>query len=725
MRHTGLGLTPCMLDLAKAPSILQNEEFQSSINVPKSLKIFELVELVSKMTNIPSEYLLLYTYTLTDPLRPLTRFNHKILLIDHSQYSQRMLDLTESGASIKYIYLYFEIKQEFMKVNPSVSVFEKNQTPEDGEIDITMDKRESDIIHYPKNNYYTFKHNVDVTPVNSNELQQDHEMMEVDNDTTNLNENGDANGGPNGADPNLEKLLFFKFLNFRTGDIEVGDIIPVKLNDIESMLNNLDVTEMVSKFMPDLNINKNFVDLSLEFSIFPPNYIRDTMTNSIKSYNQESQRTDQEQQQKAAEEGENEPESQVKVVQTIDLEVDHLKINTLKTIKQTLLSKISLLKFLNENCSDHAIIYINLQFPDRPDHFYSSSLEMKIIDSYNVIYLAISYDGLDVQSHTKYKFCLTDSEDEIKNKIFEYTKQSGLLPEILKEPLEVKYLDKQKNLLNKEQFIESLTPENINFYCLKTNNYLDNSFPIIKYITKSFINRLKVYINQVPFSESDSFSTLSLVIFDIGNNPIGKVHICLPNHVKSCADTLLYLEDNVIANYYQNIPLKNFYFVIQNPESFYAYEQFDNKSDYLTKYQNNNLVIEYRLQPYSDEDVELIESNTRNKIFVAFCKRDLSAACDPIIIYPHQDSTVLQTKQMLLDKMKNIEKLKNEDLTLTKLKFYSYSLERYKPVKDVLLLSNKDESLMSNFWRNKTKNLLVELSSPENPDSGGSMILLN
>jgi hypothetical protein len=148
------------------------------------------------------------------------------------------------------------------------------------------------------------------------------------------------------------------------------------------------------------------------------------------------------------------------------------------------------------------------------------------------------------------------------------------------------------------------------------------------------------------------------------------------------------------------------HFILQNSESFLAYDIFTNNEEDLYKYARHNISIVYRLQPFPKEEVEKFKE--KSKVFFALATRDFKSACDPVILHLDKAITVSEMKKIIFEKIKKITKLKNFDLTISKLKFYTYSLLDYKPQKDILLLKSKDDDPLFNYCKH---NILIEIPS--------------
>lgn len=81
-----LGAMPSILELQDVSDLLSNNTSWVKISVPKEMKLIELREYISKLTNIPEKYILLFTYVIRDQKNIykniLKRHEFKMHLID-------------------------------------------------------------------------------------------------------------------------------------------------------------------------------------------------------------------------------------------------------------------------------------------------------------------------------------------------------------------------------------------------------------------------------------------------------------------------------------------------------------------------------------------------------------------------------------------------------------------------------------------------------------------
>jgi hypothetical protein len=344
----------------------------------------------------------------------------------------------------------------------------------------------------------------------------------------------------------------------------------------------------------------------------------------------------------------------------------------------------------------------------------------------------------------KFPFLLNDEEDEIKEKLLRILKQacSSLVnppsnhtpPTILKniltslENFEIFYMKTDKSVLTTDEFIDHISIDNIFLF---SQNYSQNlilqeiaKYPLTKYVgVLRSPKKRKLEFSIYPYhfkNEHESYRILSLILFDINNNPMLKIFISLPIMLKSCSDLIDHIYQSVLCRFYKmgttnivDFNKNNFYFIIQHGFGTFAYDIFIDSNDYLLKYDyENNLSIQYRLQIFTDDEIDTFTDDERIRIFVAFITKEGNPACHPLIVYIKNNSTVLEIKNLLIEKLKKINKLHvYGDINLSKVKFYTYSLENYKPVKDVLLINSKDEEQIIHFFKGKNGrpcNLLVE-----------------
>jgi hypothetical protein len=354
---------------------------------------------------------------------------------------------------------------------------------------------------------------------------------------------------------------------------------------------------------------------------------------------------------------------------------------------------------------------------------------------------------------TKYNFNLSEDAVTIYNRLLVYLKEESnfdyqnnnlnnnlhsgnqnLLKNLLKENLETFYVSPCPSLINSnsspsnleiknsQQFIQNLSTEYLTIFMLKygTHSQIVSDvlqFPLLKYIgalRNIYSHKLTFTIKFVPDSLTETHDTLILLLFDQNNNPMVKLFITLPSNLKKCSEIITYLE-HIILTFYpnSNFTPENFYFLIQHSRGTFAYDIFHDREQALFQYRHNrDLCIEYRLQPFINEDISMFHSSSNCKLFVTLVGKDGGPACDPIILFIDKESTVIQIKRLLVEKMNLIKKLvlSYGEINLTKIKFYTYSLQNYRPQKEILLLNSKDEEPLISYFKakNSAHNLLVE-----------------
>jgi hypothetical protein len=227
-----------------------------------------------------------------------------------------------------------------------------------------------------------------------------------------------------------------------------------------------------------------------------------------------------------------------------------------------------------------------------------------------------------------------------------------------------------------------------------------------------------------------------------------KIHISLPKIIKKCSEIIDYIYQTVLCRFYKIEPQSNnnfidiseiqsnsdyknnFYFIIQHGLGTFAFDILvESSANLLRDDYERNLYLEYRLQIFSKEEIETFAADERIKLFVAFITKEGNSACYPIIIFIKKNSTVLETKNLIIVKMKKINQLQvYGEVNLSKVKFYTYSLENYRPVKDILLINSKDEEQLIFYFKGKKGpyNILIEfLIGAQNNFFNGSCFLQN
>jgi ubiquitin C-terminal hydrolase len=178
-----------------------------------------------------------------------------------------------------------------------------------------------------------------------------------------------------------------------------------------------------------------------------------------------------------------------------------------------------------------------------------------------------------------------------------------------------------------------------------------------------------------------------------------------------------------------------FFFLCNNSQTEIIYDLFINPNETLKKFESDSkLLIDYRLQPFSSGELGLIEEH--NKTYVAVVNKE-RPICDPFMaFFDFSNTSVAIMKLTLINKLKKIKKVLQylDELGLSptdldnpnRIKFFTSTLNNYKPLKCFFFNMNTDEEMMSKFKINKqVYNILIELPTSQSSLYNSNINLLN
>lgn len=692
--------------------------------------------------------MLLFTFTLNCPIRVTKRFDFKMNFVPTSSWELNTLEdlVPENKRFFKNLYLYIDFdfcKLACMDISKIYSLLELNTDQSNDEEELFIEQI-SATIYYPKTNKWKLKHNTFI-PI-------------VDED--------------NSLNHNVYKLLIFKYVqHFIDNDqyvLLIDRIVPAK---IEAAFNNkdylasLNLAEVYKKRSIIDNIEDYEESLLLEntsgdYTISPikpeENLDNDTQMN----VDDESNINNKSEASLNVSNGDNNDEFNIRVNLNEECSFERVTESNIYYSKFDNLENL-----ITENTdTDSLILIINLKekYSINPmNNFRFENMIDKACDaSFNQIWIPMSFLSSEDQNKPigdiKFPFGMKDDDDSIPRRVFEHLKNysitlklnspneekitTSIFNYLLEEYLPTYVLTSNKLILSHEEFKNQLNENYLTLLsCKATSKDADeiNDYPLLKYIgTKAHNQRMDFGISYLENEKEDDFRVTEVTLYDENNNAIVKLHLVLPNEVNTCEDILDYIYDDVILcnkiydfYYYKGLDFfdfskfskNNFYFILQNPTGAFCYDLFIDKTNKLSMYEKNSSIkIKYRLQAYTDDQISQFKENNKLRLFIAFQTKEGLPILEPFIFYMDKSSSVLEVKNTILKKMKNTifiqnflkaKSQQNEEfeLTLNKLKFYTYTLLDYKPQKDILLLNTKDEEPIQNYLKmNKPHNILIE-----------------
>jgi len=171
----------------------------------------------------------------------------------------------------------------------------------------------------------------------------------------------------------------------------------------------------------------------------------------------------------------------------------------------------------------------------------------------------------------------------------------------------------------------------------------------------------------------------------------------------------------------------NFKIVLQHKEGIIAYDILLGKDAEMSKYKymhNYNFV--FRAQPYPPHYQTDIDQSTSDykKVFFAFNTRDGKSACDPMILYVNKNIKVHELKRLLVEKLLKVNKVRENNISMSSLKFYTFKFQNNLIEKERLLIDSRDEVEVTSYFKQSVWNLLAEFPAKSSDfQEEGSMII--
>ena len=189
-----------------------------------------------------------------------------------------------------------------------------------------------------------------------------------------------------------------------------------------------------------------------------------------------------------------------------------------------------------------------------------------------------------------------------------------------------------QNNYDKEEMIKLTKSEYSDFYILK---YFD--------LPKCRINlELNLYNNNVL----QEFYYQEFTIFDLYNNYSSKLNVLIPKKIRKSCEILEYLKS--FLNYYfgNNLEINNYFFLLQKKNHNYLYQIITNTNNDLKINESKVKDIQYRIQPFLNEEVNKIYNSEYKKIFITFTEYNFF---HPMVVYfKPEDTFGLVKKEMAM-----------------------------------------------------------------------------
>ena len=643
-----LGIINSFIDLNIDAPFTYNMNSRLLINFPQNIKISDFIAFINKKTLIPKNEMILFDYEANDDFSILKRQQFKLKIIDN-------LEITLAEYKIKYkktfLMFFLYVREPFVAFTNLGTV---KDLCEEYKVGNSSDEKKSVIFISRTYNKFSFK-------INNNEA-----LLKLNNYYNNEN-NVNISLNSNLDDINIIILKEYDVMRKEYNMIKILDINiedPYLYNKIIYEYNNSNNTYKNNKTQ-----NKSIIYFLLEnqYSISEGDYYYEDLEhnneiiineNNIKDYL-----------------------NKIKCLILIPIFKEEEKNETIKFIND--LNKVI---YIDINCvkcfgEEKNAMLINQKM---------KKMRIKLKKELN--------------------------EDELKYIIHQNLEEKQIIPKLC-ETTKIFFVDSNKkfNVIN-EQYLKFNTGYKINLLRSNTekeemiklvgNEY--NDYQILKYFDLQNC-RINLEINLYDNKILQDFYYQEFNIFDIDNNYISKLCILLPKKMKKTNEILEYLKSFLDENFRNNLGINNYLFLLQKKNHNYLYQIITNANIDLKIYESKFKDIEYRIQPYLNDDINKIYNSEYKKIFVTFAEYNYFY---PMIIYLRPDDNFKYIKYEMAKKLERMkgyqEMLKNNYSYNNRIEFYIYKgiLSQDKMFPDKLI---KDDDTILSIFRDTSGayNLLI------------------
>ena len=308
------------------------------------------------------------------------------------------------------------------------------------------------------------------------------------------------------------------------------------------------------------------------------------------------------------------------------------------------------------------------------------------------------------------------NEEELKNIICQNLEEKQIISKLC-EKVALFYIDNNKklNIVN-EEYLKHNNGYIINL--LRNNNEKEemmklvgkeyNDYPILKFFDLQNC-RINLELNLYDYKALQDCYYQEFNIFDIDNNYVSKLSILIPKKIRKTNEFLEYLKSFLDEYFQNNLELNNYFFLLQKRNHNYLYQIITNANSELKIYESKFKDIEYRIQPFSNEEINKIYNSEYKKIFVTFAEYNYFY---PMIIYLKPEDNFKNIKYEMAKKIERMkgyqEMLKNNYSINNRIEFYIYKgiLSQDKMFPDKLI---KDDDTVSSVFKDTSGayNLLI------------------
>ena len=283
--------------------------------------------------------------------------------------------------------------------------------------------------------------------------------------------------------------------------------------------------------------------------------------------------------------------------------------------------------------------------------------ELKENNLYSILHQNLDEKQLLIKFCEKIKIFYIDNLKQIHLVNYEYLKQKNINYTI----------NLLQNNNDKEEMIHLIGNEYKDYYILKY-------FDLLKC-------RINLEINLYNNSVLQEFYYQEFNIFDIYNNFSSKLNVLIPKKIRKSCEILEYLKP--FLNYYfgNNLEINNYFFLLQKKNHNYLYQIVKNSNNDLKINESKVKDIEYRIQPFLNEDVNKIYNSEYKKIFITFSEYNYFY---PMIVYFKLEDTFEYVRKEMANKIGKMkaysDMMKNKNINFNNDKFNRIDFYMYKGI---------------------------------------------
>ena len=608
-QNNKLGIINSLIDLNIDAPFTYNMNSRLLINFPQNIKISDFINFIHKKTLIPKNEMILYEYDSNDDFSILKRQNFEIKLIEN-------LDMTLAEYKIKtqktFLIFFLYVRDPFVVFTNLGTV---KDLCEEYKVGGGPDEKKSVIFISRTYNKFSFKiNNNDLIPKLNNNFNNDDLIM---------NNSEDIN------------IIFIKEYDCIRNEYNMIKIFDVNINDNNPYKKILYEYTNAKKNMNELYKNKiqsnNVIYFLLENGYLISDDYKDNLdqNNCAIIINEENIQNYL---------------NKIKCFILIPIFKEEEKIETIKFIAE-----------LNRT------IYIDINcikcFGDEENALLINQKMKKM----------------------KIKLNKELNEEELKN-IIRNNLEEKLIINKLCEKIKMFYIDNNKKInIITEEYLKNKNNYTINF--IKNNYDKDeminligndyNDYPIIKYFDlKNARINLELNLYENIYLQDTYYQEFN--IFDINNNYVSKLSILIPKKIRKTNEVLEYIKfflDEFFKK--NNFELNNYFFLLQKRNYNYLYQILTNANSDLKIFESKFKDIEYRIQPFYNEEINKIYNSEYKKIFVTFTEYNYF---HPMIIYQKPEDNFKTIKNEMIKKIEKMTGL--HDMEKNNYNFYTNNNNR-------------------------------------------------